>query len=149
MRQLINVQGEDCKASDVQKCIEVQNLNHNFIFGDATYFINRNRQTKLRKPDSLPLESDVKNLRDFTIKDMQELTNGGISSAQEYIRLRDLTASRLTLFNGRRGGEPARLLLSEWEAALNDGWLNSEYQEKLDEIERRVFRNNKVTFQTG
>lgn len=43
----------------------------------------------------------------------------------EYSLLRDLVVSRLTLFNARRGGEPSRLLLEEWNDALNDVWYNN------------------------
>ena len=32
----------------------------------------------------------------------------------KFNRLRAICVSRLTLFNARRGGEPARLLLKEW-----------------------------------
>ena len=32
------------------------------IFGDAQYQVNKDTQTRLRKPASLPLEADVQNL---------------------------------------------------------------------------------------
>ena len=31
-------------------------INHNMLFGDAAYQINKNRQIKLRKPQELPLD---------------------------------------------------------------------------------------------
>ena len=32
----------------------------------------------------------------------------------DFVKLANLTLSRLKLWNARRGGEPARLTLSEW-----------------------------------
>ena len=40
-----------------------------------------------------------------------------------YAELRDLTVSWLTLSNARRGGEPTRMLLSEWKEAEKNVWL--------------------------
>lgn len=41
---------DDRKAEEIDKFLEVLSLNGNYIFGDAMYTLNRNRQTKLRKP---------------------------------------------------------------------------------------------------
>lgn len=38
------------------------------------YKINKQRQVKLRKPEALPLEDDIKKLRNYTIERMQELS---------------------------------------------------------------------------
>lgn len=49
---------EDHKAAEVVKFTDVLALNHNIIFGDALYKINKTRQTKLRRPENLPREED-------------------------------------------------------------------------------------------
>ena len=36
-----------------------------FVFGDAHYTLNKSRQVRLGKPCMLPMEEDVKTLKDF------------------------------------------------------------------------------------
>ena len=47
--------------------------------------------------------------------------------------MRDLIVARLTLYNGRRGEEPARILVREYEEAMSDEWLPSNDIEKIDD----------------
>lgn len=73
------------------------------MFGDAEYANVMKRQTTIRKPQKLPDEMDIKQLRDFTINKIQELANDHylFIASSEYSMLRDLVVSRLTLFNAR------------------------------------------------
>ena len=59
------IKEDDQKVDDIDKSVAVLELNQNFIFGDAGYEINKGRQTKLRKPEMLPDESDVQALRQY------------------------------------------------------------------------------------
>ena len=142
---------KDQKAQDIDKFIDILTLNKDFIFGDAVYSLQRNRHINLRKPESLPLEDDVKLIRDYTVIEIGNMLKDNFLfwSSQEFVKLRDLTASRITLFNARRGGEPARLTISEWEEAANDSWLNTDYMKHIDDKEKVLFKQMKVTFQTG
>ena len=63
-----------------------------------------------------------------------------------FAELRDLAVSRLTLFNARRGGEPARLTVSQWKDAENNNWID---QSRLSDVDRSKFHEMKVTFQEG
>jgi len=59
-----------------------------------------------------------------------------------FIDLRNLIVARLTLFNARRGGEPARLLLTEWDDALKGVWIDPDMVEKVqDPIEKALCIN--------
>ena len=69
--------------------------------------------------------------------------------AHIYAEIRDLVVCRLTRFNARRGGEPSRLSLEEWSYAINDEWLQTDRLAKMDEMEQALFKQIKVTFQTG
>ena len=61
-------------------------------------------------------------------------------TAKEYVDLRDSTiSSRLTLFNARRGGEQTRLLLSEWEDAVNNVT-----QEELRSLASLIVKYSKI-----
>ena len=66
-----------------------------------------------------------------------------------FVELRDLTVSRLTLFNAIRGGEPASLTLSEWQDAENGAWLDPTRKQKLEEVEAKLFKDFKITLQAG
>jgi hypothetical protein len=136
---------------EIKKFTKVLSLQNNMVFGDATYQINKGRQTKLRKPESLPSETDVQKLKLYTVDKIKSFTDDPYTmwTSQEFIALRDLTVSRLTLFNARRGGEPARLLLTEWEDAINDAWIEPERVRKMSEIDRRLFAELKIAYQTG
>ena len=50
------------------------------------------------------------------------------------IAFRSLVVCRLTLFNGRRGEEPARMLLKEWLDAKNGKWLRRHEVSKISAI---------------
>lgn len=59
---------EDDKANEVDKFTDVLALNHKLLFGDALYKINKNRQTKLRRPENLPKEEYCQQLRDYKLE---------------------------------------------------------------------------------
>ena len=96
---------QDDKEGEIGKFLEVLSLNKNYIFGDATYTLYRNRQTKLRKPEQLPLEEDVEKIREYTVQRISNIVNDSylLWDLHLYAELRDLAVRRLTLFNGRRG----------------------------------------------
>ncbi|KAJ8050179.1 hypothetical protein HOLleu_03277 [Holothuria leucospilota] len=145
------IDDEDDKASDVDKFIDVFELSHDYLFGDATYAMNRNRNEKLRKPEALPLEEDIAKFREYTLFRMQAITRESyvVFDTHNFVELRDLLVSRLTLFNARRGGEPCRLRLVEWEDAAKNAWISQQEVQKLDELDRALLKDLKVAYQTG
>ena len=147
------VRDDDEKAAEIDKFLEVLALNQHIVFGDATYVLNQNRQSRLRRPESLPSEEDVTKLKAYTVNRIQELTADDYKmwDTPSFTELRDLAVSRLTLFNARRGGEPARLTLTEWSEADNSTWLNSQHTKShsSEDLEKRLFKEMKVTFQSG
>ena len=136
------IRDDDKSAQEVDRFLEVFTLYKDFIFGDASYHQNRNRQDKLRRPQNLPSEDDVSQLRRYTVDRIEAIMNDTylIWSTKVYCELRDLVVSRLTLFNARRGGEPARLTIKEWEDAAAGTWLRS-----CHESESQM----KITFEGG
>ena len=91
----------DSSAADADKFLHVLSIHYNFLFGDAIYHINKNHQTKLRRPAELPLESVIEKLKDYIVSNMKALVDDEYLhwTKCEYIELRDMAASRLTLFN--------------------------------------------------
>lgn len=145
------VQRKDEKASEIEKFLEVLGLYQNLIFGDARYNINRNRQVKLRRPQQMPSEEEVLKLKTYTVQRMASIVTDEYLNwnVQSFVELRDLTMSRLTLFNARRGGEPARMTVQEWQDADNGAWLDPSRRPQSDEVDKELFRDLKVTFQGG
>jgi hypothetical protein len=144
------IRNQDDKAHEISKFVDVLELNHNIIFGDATYELNKNRQVKLRRPQQLPDENDVARLKTYVVGRLASLLEDPykVWNGHDYIELRDLTVSRLTLFNARRGGEPARMFISEWKDAENSSWLDKR-RVLHNDPDRNFFEDMKVTFQTG
>ena len=62
--------------------------------------------------------------------------------SEQFVTVRAATATYLIVFNARRGGEPVRLLISQWEEALKGEWTDHlpDDEENTDLL---------VTFQTG
>jgi len=145
------INDEDDRAEEIDKFLQILALNHNLVFGDAAYILNKNRQMKLRCPESLPSEDDVAKLKNYAVGRLHDILAQPymVWDSHAYTELRDLTVSRLTLFNARRGGEPARLTLAEWKQAEENRWLNHEHIRTVGDWERKLFDNMKITFQTG
>ena len=60
---------------EVDHFVDVLTLNYNFLFGDAIYKVNQNRQIKLRKPEQLPRHDDVQRMKQYTVNRTAELLN--------------------------------------------------------------------------
>ena len=101
---------------------------------------------KLRKPANLPLDEDIRTIRNFALKKISEIVSTYVLDAHSFIELRDVICARLTLFNGRRGGEPARLLIRELQEGLNEDWVE---KNKLDPLEQKLSCQLKITYQSG
>ena len=143
------VQHKDSEADEVDKFVHVLELNHNIIFGDAAYKINKSRQTRLRRPENLPVDADIASVRNFTTRNIDQITKKAVISSKDYTLLRDLSVSRLTMFNFRRGGEPARLRIEDWTDAKKGVWVNQNHVQKMNPEEKELFSEMKIIYQTG
>jgi len=61
------IEEDDENASAIDKFVDVLDLQSDLIFGDATCTLNLNRQLKLRRPQQLPAEDDVKKLKSYIL----------------------------------------------------------------------------------
>lgn len=146
------ISDEDDKASAVDKFVEVLEVNHDYLFGDAQYAINRSRKEKLRRPENLPLEEDINLLKEYTVSRMKSVLEKEMYEVWEgerFTELRDLVVCRLTLFNARRGGEPCRLSLEEYDTAEQDTWISKNHLQQLNQAEQRLAKKMKLAYQTG
>ena len=145
------VKEKDDDAKDMENFLAVFNLWKDYIFGDATYHLNRSRQIKLRKPTNLPLEEDVAAMRTHVLSQITKYTSDSfhLFDQHSFVELRNAVCVRLTMFNARRGGEPARLLIQEWRDAEQDIWIDKQRIAALDPIETALLQNLKIMYQGG
>ena len=75
------------------------------------------KDNKRNKPDLIPLTSDLVKLRTF-LQDSARQCSEALNSepnVANYMNLIDVTLSKIILFNKRRGGETARMLISSYQ----------------------------------
>jgi hypothetical protein len=89
----------------------------------------------------------MEHLRNYTLERINILSKITKFGKSEFVELRNLVCSRITLFNARRGGEPSRLKVSQW---LNRRqWVDDAVISSLDENERRLFKEMELVYGTG
>ncbi len=116
---------ESTRAADELAHIKKVLKNHeNIIFAGAKYLMNKSRQERLRLPTRIPVEQDIQKLRNFTVGAIGELSECDGFDRLSFVHLRNLICSRLTLFNARRGGEPSRMSVDQWNN--HHQWLNQD-----------------------
>nr|XP_047132039.1 uncharacterized protein LOC124811030 isoform X2 [Hydra vulgaris] len=139
----------DDLSKEVSNFLYIFGLMKDEIFSDAVYDLNKRRNEKHKKPAQLPMEEDIQTIRNHIVITMEKLTSEyEIIDRPSFIQLRDCACARLTIFNGRRGGEPARLTIKEWENALNNVWLDKQ-RIKNTLSESQLEDGMKITYQSG
>ncbi|XP_022098212.1 uncharacterized protein LOC110983333 isoform X2 [Acanthaster planci] len=143
---------DDMKAAEeIDRFLSVLYLNWEYLFSRSSYIIESKRQAVLRKPQQMPFEEDITTLREFTINSLQEIVRGQHpSNCKIFRKLRALIVSRLTVFNARRGGEPCRLKITEWEDAADQRWVDPNLVEAIDDpMEKYLLSSFKLAYQRG
>ena len=81
------------------------------------------RKRKAYVPEELPEEEDVKAVRSYCINEIlricRKVKENGMGK-DDYRQLSKTTLVRLITFNARRGGEPSKLKLADWEGVKDD-----------------------------
>lgn len=138
------IQGDDKTATDIGNFEKIFNLNYSNLFSDAEYNLKERRQRVTRKPNSLPNEEEFVKLRSYLCEEIKALSKGKEITKSEYIRLRKCTLTRLTLLNGRRGSELAKMLIKDFEE--KDTWIN---KENLEEADKELTRKYSLAYVMG
>ena len=140
------VECDDRRAEMVCEFLKIFGLVEDEIFNGALYQLKQKRNKTTRKPANLPDNSFVNDLKLYLKKITAKENFIFKASPDVFVSLRDATCARLTIFNGRRGGEPARLFVYQWQEALDGDWIRPEVKEAYkNEIKTR----NRITFQEG
>ena len=129
---------EDAKVVEMDNFMVAYNFRAPEIYASAQYKVVAKSMDKARRPAALPDEADVTKMKDFVTSRLKTLTAETALTSPNYSLLRSLVVCRLTLFNGRRGEEPARMLLSEWRDARDGAWLR---QHKVSNIKVKDYQS--------
>ena len=120
------------KSKSVFDFLQVLKLFENEIFGDAYHDLNRRRNVNCRKPVNLPNDDEVQMVMKECIEIMKALDEFEFP-AEAYADIRAVALTFLVIYNARRGGEPGRLFLFQWQEALRDDWIEKgELSEDFD-----------------
>jgi hypothetical protein len=140
---------EDDKADEMSKFLTIMQTVWPSFFAASEEACLKKRQSHLRRPERLLLEEDLAKLRDYSKEAMEQLASDvyEIMEYNKYSQLRDAVVCRLTLFNARRGGEPSRLTLKEWNDALSEAWIDSGKVQLIeDAIEKKLLCETKIAY---
>lgn len=94
------IDGDDEEVKERDKFLSVLDGSWGYLFNSAQIELESNRETCLRRPRSLPLESDVQTLRTYVMTRISTMVKDEymVWTASEFIELRSLLVCRLTLF---------------------------------------------------
>ena len=151
LKAILMADGKDTESSEIERFMQVLELWEDYIFGDAQYELNKRRQVNLRRPEKLPNEEDIQLVCAYVMSKMKNITDDPylLVDSHCFVELRNCACSRLTLLNARRGGEPARLTIEEWNDAKENKWIDQQRLKDLDEVDQMLIKNIKVTYLTG
>lgn len=139
---------EDRKAEEIQKFMHILKTIFPSFFKEAEETIITKRQAELRVPIKLPDRDSITKLRNVNKKVIKELSSDIQSklSQNDFCRLRDALVCRLTLYNGRRGGETCRMRLTEFKDALEDKWVDQRKIQEFSEMDKMLLRESKIAY---
>ena len=123
LKGIYDENSQDAKYAELEKFMEAYIFRAPEMFGEARYMATKQSLDRARRPAALPDEPDVTTLMNHVKSELRRLTSLPTVTAEEYCLVRALTVCQLTLVNGRRGEEPARMLLTEWHDAQRGEWL--------------------------
>ena len=82
------------------------------------------------------MEKEIQAIHSYVIKRMTELVaEFEFWTSHSFVELRNNVLTRLTLLNGRRGGEVARLQIQDWKVGENNTWIDNQRLENLNDAE--------------
>ncbi|RXG56837.1 hypothetical protein Avbf_15881 [Armadillidium vulgare] len=145
------------REDESKKMVEFRKaLNNNLIwtplFGKQRKYRASRSQFQIKKPTNLPREEDMRKVRLFLLNGIKKFSSEDEFDPRNFTILRRLLVTRITFLNARRGGEPCRLLISQWEEAKQDQWLNQDFVKaalntKMEDLS--LLNEFKIAYQKG
>jgi integrase len=150
MQAVYLIKDQTEKATEVEVFLKVLAILWKGMVNKSVYKIKKRGQQRLRKPQRLPEEKNLRKIKDYISDSLKSLGKKKHKLTEyEYNRLRSLLACRLTLFNARRGGEPAKMTMQDWLDAESDVWVDKQRTEKLYDYEKQMLDELKLAYMEG
>lgn len=153
LRDRLFLEKKEVESNEMEAFLKYLKSNRDLIISIANYELELTRLKKNGKPCNLPPKEDLMKLHKYILLEIEEICGKYQAytfwSSQTFIKLRNLALSRLTLLNGRRGTEVGRFLISEWQEASRDEYIDKDRPKTLSSGERMLVRKMKVAFLSG
>lgn len=140
------VEGKDEETDMISNFVKVFALVEDKIFNGALYKIHQRCNKTTRKPANLPSNEIVSDLKMYLTQVTKRKKFIFKIPSDVFVDVRDAACTRLTVYNGRRGGEPARLFIYQWNEALDGVWLR---EERRESYKADIETSNRIIFQEG
>ena len=148
LRGFYNDTMQDQKAQELDRFQQAYNFRGPEMFAKARYSTIKNSLNKARCPENLPLRSQLVKLRLFTLAEINSVVQNFTTDQMTW--LRSLVVSLLTLWNARRGDEGSRILVTEWQDAMDERWVPPDQVEVIkDEAQKHLVGKFKLAYMHG
>lgn len=138
------------EATTVENFEHVLKVESRALTSKARYNLECAGQERLRQPKALPEEGAVKAIKKYVSAEIKKYSKvSAVKDVHTYNHLRTVLVTRLTLFNARRGNEPARMTTKDWDLAWGDAWVDKRRTEKLDDLEKALVDTFKLAYMRG
>jgi len=139
---------EDEKHKEMKKFAEAYSDRTPEFLAKARYATDKNSLKKARIPKNLPDKYQLSKLRTFIHSEITSVVRD--FTIKHYSWLRSLVVARLTLYNARRGEEGCRILVEEFNDAINDVWTPANSVESIeDPAEKFLVGQYKLAYMAG
>lgn len=103
------------------------------------------------REDLLPLTEDITKLKEYCVEQIESISKKlqGKCDADDYKCLAQLVLTRLITFNARRGGEPGKLKVAQWENICEGKGVHREEIEALPDEEKLLAKRLKLGYVPG
>ncbi|XP_065651314.1 uncharacterized protein LOC136079505 [Hydra vulgaris] len=117
-------------VENIRNFLELMEPDYSFLLNNARSVYDLR---KSNAPEMLPEESDIKVLRNYCVSEITKYLINPIRTLNECIHLCKLTYVRILTFNARRGGEPGKLTLPDWDMVEKGRWKRQTDIDALDD----------------
>jgi hypothetical protein len=148
LRGFYNDSMQDEKAQELERFQQAYTYHVPEMYGRARYKTILNSLDKARCPEKLPLKSELQKLRLFMLSEIDVVVAS--FTEKKITWLRSLLVGLLTLWNARRGDEGSRILISEFEDAMQGRWIPPHLIEAIeDKAEKFLIDKYKLAYMHG
>ncbi|RXG52736.1 hypothetical protein Avbf_14609 [Armadillidium vulgare] len=121
------------------------------LFKVAQAHVKLDRTKELRKPMLLPLEDDIKLLKNYIYKEISNINMLNEWTKEVFIKARRLSVCFLTFLNARRSGEASALTIENINEARENKWVDTQRLKSSvkSSAQKSLVENTKIAFLYG